>query len=385
MYSSSSCVSRGGSGDQGDRRGKGRGRPVRFTTGVAASCALALVGLLLGGCASNSGTKGDDGAENAGAKDEGANAGGAKAGGGDVAQQPRSVTPYWVDPGSNAARQVKAYRKDGKSQEASLMLKIARQPMAHWILDKDPEGLTRKATTSAAKAGRDALLVLYNLPDRDCGKYSKGGAAKAEAYRAFLAKVRKGIGKSPATVILEPDAIPQSVTEKDCLSAEQTDQRYKLIREAVDGLKKLPDVRVYMDVGHSEWVRDPRKLVKPLKQAGIEAADGFSLNVSNHQTTASSTTYGKKLSRLVGDKHFVIDTGRNGNGPVKKPGADKEPWCNPKGRALGEAPTTKTSDQLVDDYLWVKPPGESDGECKGGPKPGEWWPEYALGLARNAR
>ncbi len=38
---------------------------------------------------------------------------------------------------------------------------------------------------------------------------------------------------------------------------------------------------------------------------------------------------------------------------------------DPPGRALGETPTTKTADPLVDAYLWVKRPGESDGECKG--------------------
>ena len=33
-------------------------------------------------------------------------------------------------------------------------------------------------------------------------------------------------------------------------------------------------------------------------------------------------------------------------------------------------------------YLWVKRPGESDGPCNGGPSAGQWWPEYALGLAQ---
>ncbi|CAM5532402.1 glycoside hydrolase family 6 protein [Streptomyces hirsutus] len=35
----------------------------------------------------------------------------------------------------------------------------------------------------------------------------------------------------------------------------------------------------------------------------------------------------------------------------------------------------------MDAYLWVKRPGESDGECKGGPKAGEWWEDYAVKLA----
>ncbi|RKN54957.1 endoglucanase, partial [Streptomyces klenkii] len=84
-------------------------------------------------------------------------------------------------------------------------------------------------------------------------------------------------------------------------------------------------------------------------------------------------------SELLGGAHFVIDTSRNGNGPYE--GTD-EPWCNPPGRALGDAPTAGTGDPLVDAYLWIKRPGESDGECRGGPPAGQWWPEYALALAR---
>ncbi|MEW2037650.1 glycoside hydrolase family 6 protein, partial [Streptomyces sp. NPDC005534] len=51
----------------------------------------------------------------------------------------------------------------------------------------------------------------------------------------------------------------------------------------------------------------------------------------------------------------------------------------------GENPTTKTADPLVDAYLWIKRPGESDGTCKGGPKAGEWWADYALRLAKASK
>lgn len=51
---------------------------------------------------------------------------------------------------------------------------------------------------------------------------------------------------------------------------------------------------------------------------------------------------------------------------------------------LGVEPTTQTGHPLVDAYLWIKTPGESDGECGGGPRAGQWWAEYALGLSRMA-
>ncbi|MYR13850.1 endoglucanase, partial [Streptomyces sp. SID724] len=47
-------------------------------------------------------------------------------------------------------------------------------------------------------------------------------------------------------------------------------------------------------------------------------------------------------------------------------------------------PTTDTGDDRLDAYLWIKRPGDSDGTCRGGPPAGDWWPEYALGLARRA-
>ncbi|MFC7470564.1 glycoside hydrolase family 6 protein [Actinomadura keratinilytica] len=118
--------------------------------------------------------------------------------------------------------------------------------------------------------------------------------------------------------------------------------------------------------------------------AGVAEADGFSVNVSNFYSTEDSVAYGKELSAKVGNKPFVVDTSRNGNGPFTG-GDPAERWCNPPGRALGEVPTTKTGDDLVDAYLWIKRPGESDGECKGGPKAYQWWPEYALGLAKAAK
>jgi len=105
----------------------------------------------------------------------------------------------------------------------------------------------------------------------------------------------------------------------------------------------------------------------------------------------------------AGTTHFVIDTSRNGQGPwdwaaagYASAGAAQD-WCNPPGRGLGIAPTTNTGNALVDAYLWVKVPGESDGSCNrsvsgsttdpewGGivdPAAGAWFPQQALQLAQ---
>ncbi|CAM5670590.1 glycoside hydrolase family 6 protein [Streptomyces violaceorubidus] len=187
----------------------------------------------------------------------------------------------------------------------------------------------------------------------------------------------KGIGDRAATVVLEPDAVLHLVD--GCTPQEFHEERYDLLKGAVDKLGALKNQGVPGRGQHG--LGHPDQIFDPLKRAGIDQADGFAVNVSNFYRTEDSIAYGKQLSAKVGGKHFVIDTSRNGNGPYTE-GAPDERWCNPPGRALGETPTTKTADPLVDAYLWVKRPGESDGECKGGPKAGEWYPEYALKLAQ---
>ncbi|GAA3233046.1 glycoside hydrolase family 6 protein [Streptomyces thermocoprophilus] len=309
---------------------------------------------------------GDDGDK----KGDGAGAG--------ITQQPKAADPFWVNPDGNAAKQVAAYLKDGKKTEAELIRRIASQPTGEWIGPDDPEKEARGFTEAAAAADRTALLVLYNIPHRDCGQYSQGGAADGDAYREWIEGVAKGIGDRPATVILEPDAVLHLVD--GCTPDEFHEERYDLLKGAVESLKKLKNTKVYLDAGNAGWGH-PDQIHEPLRWAGIDRADGFAVNVSNFYTTEASIAYGKQLSAKVGGKHFVVDTSRNGNGPYMGGDTD-ERWCNPPGRALGEPPTTKTADPLVDAYLWVKRPGESDGECKGGPKAGQWWPDYALKLAK---
>lgn len=333
--------------------------------GTRGAAAVLGAALLLAGCSS-----GGDGDDN---KGDGAGAG--------ITQQPKAADPFWVNPDGNAAQQVAAYLKDGKKGEADQIRKIAAQPTGEWIGPENPEQEARGFTEAAAKADRTALLVLYNIPHRDCGQYSQGGAADGNAYRTWIDGVAKGIGDRAATVILEPDAVLHLVD--GCTPDEFHEERYDLLKGAIGTLKALKNTKVYLDAGNAGWGH-PDQIFEPLKWAGIDGADGFSVNVSNFYATKDSIAYGKQLSAKVGNKHFVIDTSRNGNGPYTD-GDPNERWCNPPGRALGETPTTKTADPLVDAYLWVKRPGESDGECKGGPKAGQWWPDYALKLAKASK
>ncbi|MEU0002964.1 glycoside hydrolase family 6 protein [Streptomyces sp. NPDC006314] len=314
---------------------------------------------------------------------------GCSSGGGDedpdpaarITQQPKSVDPFWVNPEGNAARQVAAYAKAGKKAEVEQIRKIAEQPVGEWIGPENPEKEARGFTEAAEKSDRTALLVLYNIPRRDCGQYSQGGAADGNAYRDWIDGVARGIGDRSAMVVLEPDAVLHLVD--GCTPDEFHEERYDLLKGAIAKLKSLKNTKVYLDAGNAGWGH-PDQIFEPLRWAGVDRADGFSVNVSNFYSTRDSIAYGKQLSAKVGGKHFVIDTSRNGNGPYTG-GDPGQRWCNPPGRALGETPTTKTADPLVDAYLWVKRPGESDGQCKGGPKAGQWWAGYALALAEASK
>jgi endoglucanase len=256
------------------------------------------------------------------------------------------------------------------------MDRLAAQAQGKWLggWNANVEADTRAYVDAAKSAGALPVLVAYNIPQRDCGSHSAGGSASGAAYQEWIRAIARGIGANPAAVILEPDA----VSGWDCLNAADKATRQKLLADAVAVLKAQPAARVYLDAGHPRW-HAADELAARLRNAGINTADGFSLNVSNYITTDENTDFGSKLSSKLGGKHFVIDTSRNGAGPTP----DSQ-WCNPSGRALGQSPTTRTGLANVDAFLWLKTPGESDGACNGGPGAGLWWADYALGLARRA-
>jgi len=293
----------------------------------------------------------------------------------------------YAAPNGNSAIQAATW-KASRSDDAALMSKLAALPVAKWLTDDESVDTELTEYLAAAQTSNAMpVLVAYAIPLRDCGLYSAGGSQDLVAYQNFIDTLAEAIGDKRVTVIIEPDAIA-AIKTQDCLKGKQLVERYQALRYAAERLEKLPNTNTYLDAGNSAWGPDTKKLAERLKKAGIELTDGFSLNVSNFQTTDTSTAYGQELSSLLGGAHFVIDTSRNGAGPYDNPTYPEMGWCNPPGRALGHYPTTNTGDPLVDAYLYIKAPGESDGQdpdvkkCHGGPKAGAWWPEYALGLVK---
>jgi endoglucanase len=289
----------------------------------------------------------------------------------------------WLNPEGHGPVAVEEARADGRTEDAEALTPIAEQPTATWIATPDnPYEAVEEISLAAEEAGELPVLVAYNVPGRDCGLYSAGGAADVDAYLEWIGSFAAALGDRPAVVVLEPDAVPQAVVGCEGVDPEQ---RYQVLAQAVDILDRQQGTRTYIDAGNASWVTDVPVLADALRRSGIDRADGFSLNVSNYETTEASTEYGVALSETLEQgapegtppAHFVIDTSRNGAGPPEEASDDEGRWCNPPGRALGEPPTTSPVGERLDALLWIKQPGDSDGTCRGGPPAGQWWPEAA--------
>jgi endoglucanase len=299
----------------------------------------------------------------------------------------------WIDPYSPAhLKGIMAEKHDHDPALAALYNKIGDNGGAEWIGDwtANVGRYVGKRADMILKTGVLPYFVIYNVPKRDCGQWSAGGSEGAAKYKQWITDFANSLGSRRAAVILEPDSLglldKKMPDGKACLSEEQKKERLELLRFAVHTLVSLGNTAVYIDAGHSGRLK-PKVDAELLKQAGIEEADGFALNVSNYKSTSTEITYGKEISKLLGGKHFVIDTSRNGNGPppCNEAADDDNCWCNPPGRALGTPPTAATADPLIDAYLWLKKPAESDGKCNGGPKAGDFFQARALELSRNAK
>ncbi|MGZ6793195.1 MAG: glycoside hydrolase family 6 protein [Mycobacteriales bacterium] len=290
------------------------------------------------------------------------------------AADPFAERPPYVYPGSRAAQAAAQARADGDTAAADVFGQLAAVPSGIWLTPEEyPPGkvgpFVASVVADADKSQSVPLLVVYGIPDRDCsGGYSSGGLS-AQAYGPWVQEIATAAGAAEhAAVVVEPDALAGSIACHD------QRQRVRLVRDAVDRLRAA-GVTTYVDAGHSDWV-SARTLAPLLRAAGVRTVRGFATNVANYQTDDDERAYAERLRRLVGGGvHYLIDSGRNGNGSTRN-------WCNPSGRALGTRPGFVADGTGLDAFAWVKPPGESDGECGGGPPAGEFWPARALAIVR---
>lgn len=284
-----------------------------------------------------------------------------------------------------------------------------------------------KTMVEAALERAVPVLVAYDIPGRDCAQFSAGGALSEADYEAWINGFAQGLRNAKAVVILEPDALgnlPSNCGLPASVYPFTDSERIAELQYAVATLEQDPGVSLYLDGTHSAW-QSVGTITQRLLEANVQDAQGFFVNVSNYQPTAELLDYGtwisdciaivtdasnplfnnpaacasqyfpatqsdfstwglttqwyaQNMGNAVASTHFVVDTSRNGDGPNNMTRYASAPfsqpssvisalaggnWCNPPASGLGLKPTSTTGVPLLDAYLWVKTPGQSDGQC----------------------
>ncbi len=281
---------------------------------------------------------------------------------------------YYIDPDSNAAAWVRQHPADSRAEAITKF--IAEVPAARWFGDwnTDVGADVKKFVSAAISASRVPMLVAYNIPERDCGGASAGGANSESAYRNWIDKFAHAIGEKTAIVIVEPDGLSQVDCKKSQIDGHS---RLDLLHYALSSLRlHAPSAQVYLDGGNAHWI-PVKEMARLMDAGGIQEAKGFALNVSNFYSTQDSLAYANSLNTTLQDaygyrKAVIIDTSRNGNGSLGQ-------WCNPRGAKLGEMPHLISAQTLLG---WIKNPGDSDGPCGAAPllPAGVFSPDLAMHL-----
>lgn len=203
-----------------------------------------------------------------------------------------------------------------------------------------------------------------------------------------------------------------------CNTMKQNGNYVKGVGYALAKLGAIPNVYNYIDAGHHGWIgwddnfRPTAQILAEAARAegsNINNVTGFITNTANYSAlqepyiTVSEQTrpskwidwnrYNDELSfaqafrsELISQGFpsnigMLIDTSRNGWGGSARPTGPqttgtldeqidgsridrrihKGNWCNQSGAGLGERPQANPGPAGIDAYVWVKPPGESDG------------------------
>ena len=286
------------------------------------------------------------------------------------------------------------------------------------------------------------LVVIYDLPNRDCHALASNGELKqgpegTQRYRQEYVDTIYNIFADPAykdlriIAIIEPDSLPNLVTnldDPDCQLATDPVHGYVAnTRYTLNKFYPLSNVYSYVDIGHSGWLGWDNNFTQAITlignaikgtDQGVNSIAGFVSNTAGYTPLvepylgpyANSSLPGSGGGTQVrqakfyewnphfGELSFVkawrnamvasgfpasigmlVDTSRNGWGGANRPLAlststDLETfvnssridrrlhrgnWCNQPG-GVGERPQLVNAEG-VDAYVWVKPPGESDG------------------------
>ncbi|ETV98844.1 hypothetical protein H310_08345 [Aphanomyces invadans] len=262
-------------------------------------------------------------------------------------------------------------KRDYPSLEYALEA-VEAKPVATWYTDRS-QYLAEATATLAACAPRNGRLdtlptfVVYGLPNKDChGSFSGDGVNRNAAdYIAFVSKLASLVGKQDVLYVLEPDAMGL-LAESPTACGWDNNYLPNMAAAVTVLTKNNPAAKLYVDVGW--WLfKEPARveslvaLMKALAQAG--PVRGIVLNTSNYRSNDELLTWCKAFVDATPGMNFkcVFDTSRNFHGA-----SPTGEWCNANTAGIGVPPTDQTGTDVVDYFLWLKTPGQSDGECNVG-------------------
>jgi cellulose 1,4-beta-cellobiosidase len=352
-------------------------------------------------------------------------------------QNPFAGAEFFVNP--DYGKKVTASMQAAPPALAKKMAKLQRMSTSLWLesigaLSALPAWLDGAAAQQKkAKKPVVPIVVVYDLPNRDCSSKSSAGELDIEKegearYRSeFIDPIAKQFAARPdqrVVVVLEPDSLPNVATNLDVEKCRRSADVYESAVAYAIATLSLPNVYIYVDAAHAGWLgwdgnRDGAvKVFKRVldKAGGPDRIRGFISNVSNYNALEgdwgkklepstpcpNELTYIEKLAQSlsgagIANKGFLIDTSRNGVPDARTRWGS---WCNVKNAGLGERPQVAPR-PLIDAYVWIKPPGESDGvsdpnaprfdeSCRSpdsapdAPQAGQWFDSYFRDLVAKA-
>jgi hypothetical protein len=280
-------------------------------------------------------------------------------------------------------------------RQVKLLEKIAGEPTPLRISSFSQGGTpvaiytqTRKLFCSILKADPHTIpIVTTYFLHPELGNCATTAEMDADMpnFEAQVNAMAEAIGRRPVALFLELDAVGSSScmvrTEHSAATWEA------MVRYEAQAFEALPHTAVYLEGGYSDS-NNVGYAARMLNAMGVRQVQGFYTNDTHLNWTADELAYAKAVSRRTGGAHFVINTSGNGRGPVLNPHPRTEgveQLCNPPKRGLGVPDTTSPGlNTRLDALLWVVPPGDSSGNCNGGPASGTFWTARAETLAAYA-
>ncbi|ETM56956.1 hypothetical protein PPTG_00141 [Phytophthora nicotianae INRA-310] len=248
-------------------------------------------------------------------------------------------------------------------QLATALETMEQYSIAAWYTDRlsdsDRSTMLSSLTSQCSEDSRMTIAV-YGIPDKDCnaGLSSSGTVQSTSDYESFLSQLTTAVGDRKVLYVVEPDAVGLLANGGCGESAGYLDN----LKIAVAALSANANAELYVDVGYwlladSTNAAAVATIVNELSASGT--LKGITINTSNYRSNDECTTYCNNFQTAMGSSTMtcIIDTSRNYNG---SPTSD---WCNVKTAGIGKPPTSETGISNIDYFMWIKPPGESDGIC----------------------